>query len=82
MPFNMIQTTAAKNFLPEEFTLSELQRVLLTVWDDPRLRRIFFIRRLQSLRSLRRFWMRRGILKRQAAIHSDPHSSIGSMILK
>lgn len=34
---DMIQTTVAKNFLPGEFTLSELQRVLLTVGDDPRI---------------------------------------------
>ncbi|TRZ38982.1 NUDIX hydrolase [Niallia circulans] len=34
---DMITTTAAKNFLPKEFTLSELQRVLLTVGDDPRI---------------------------------------------
>lgn len=33
----MIQSTVAKNFLPKEFTLSELQRVLLTVGDDPRI---------------------------------------------
>ncbi len=34
---DMVQTTVAKNFLPQEFTLSELQRVLLTVEDDPRI---------------------------------------------
>ncbi|KOY83741.1 NUDIX hydrolase [Lysinibacillus macroides] len=34
---DMIQTTVAKNFLPSEFTLSELQRVLLTVGKDPRI---------------------------------------------
>lgn len=34
---DMIQTTVAKNFLPQEFTLSELQRVLLTVGEDPRI---------------------------------------------
>jgi 8-oxo-dGTP diphosphatase len=34
---DMIQTTIAKNFLPAEFTLSELQRVLLTVGEDPRI---------------------------------------------
>ncbi|WP_083711651.1 NUDIX domain-containing protein [Domibacillus epiphyticus] len=33
----MIRTTTAKNFLPEEFTLSELQRVLLTVTNDPKI---------------------------------------------
>ncbi|AZB44772.1 NUDIX domain-containing protein [Bacillus sp. FJAT-42376] len=31
---DLLQTTAAKNFLPEEFTYSELQAVLLTVTDD------------------------------------------------
>lgn len=34
---DMVQTTVAKNFLPQEFTLSELQRVLLTVEEDPRI---------------------------------------------
>ena len=34
---DMIQTTVAKNFLPQEFTLSELQRVLLTVGEDSRI---------------------------------------------
>lgn len=33
----MLRTTLAKNFLPKEFTLSELQRVLLTVTDDPKI---------------------------------------------
>lgn len=33
----MLTTTIARNFLPKEFTLSELQRVLLTVGDDPRI---------------------------------------------
>ncbi|MFC7391978.1 NUDIX domain-containing protein [Scopulibacillus cellulosilyticus] len=32
---DLLQTTAAKNFLPEYFTYSELQAVLLTVSDDP-----------------------------------------------
>src|SRR5690606_41469739 len=30
----LLETTAAKEFLPEEFTYSELQAVLLTVTDD------------------------------------------------
>ncbi|SFB11663.1 MULTISPECIES: NUDIX domain-containing protein [unclassified Bacillus (in: firmicutes)] len=34
---DMVQTTLAKNFLPEEFTLSELQRVLLTVGEDSKI---------------------------------------------
>ncbi|WP_230130966.1 NUDIX domain-containing protein [Bacillus sp. CECT 9360] len=33
----MVQTTIARNFLPEEFTLSELQRVLLTVGKDSKI---------------------------------------------
>jgi 8-oxo-dGTP diphosphatase len=33
----MVQTTIARNFLPEEFTLSELQRVLLTIGKDPKI---------------------------------------------
>ncbi|MBM7645460.1 ADP-ribose pyrophosphatase YjhB (NUDIX family) [Scopulibacillus daqui] len=32
---DLLQTTAAKNFLPELFTYSELQAVLLTVSNDP-----------------------------------------------
>ncbi|MGG3449399.1 NUDIX domain-containing protein [Domibacillus aminovorans] len=42
----MIRTTTAKNFLPEEFTLSELQRVLLTVTNDPKIASdpVFFTR--------------------------------------
>lgn len=34
---DMIQTTVAKNFLPEEFTLSELQNVLMTVVRDSKI---------------------------------------------
>lgn len=32
---DMLHTTIAKNFLPKEFTYSELQAVLLTITDDP-----------------------------------------------
>ncbi|OYD55942.1 ADP-ribose pyrophosphatase, partial [Fictibacillus aquaticus] len=32
---DLLQTTAAKNFLPKHFTYSELQAVLKTVTDDP-----------------------------------------------
>jgi 8-oxo-dGTP diphosphatase len=32
---DMLHTTIAKNFLPKEFTYSELQAVLLTMTDDP-----------------------------------------------
>ena len=32
---DLLQTTVAKNFLPEHFTYSELQAVLLTVTNDP-----------------------------------------------
>jgi 8-oxo-dGTP diphosphatase len=35
---DMALTTLAKNFLPKEFVLSELQRVLLTVMNDPWIR--------------------------------------------
>ncbi|OZM57003.1 ADP-ribose pyrophosphatase [Lottiidibacillus patelloidae] len=35
---DMALTTLARNFLPEEFVLSELQRVLLTVLNDPWIR--------------------------------------------
>jgi 8-oxo-dGTP diphosphatase len=38
MKKEMMQTTIAQNFLPEEFTLSELQRVLLTVREDAKIR--------------------------------------------
>ncbi|WP_046181134.1 NUDIX domain-containing protein [Domibacillus tundrae] len=34
---DMLRTTMAKNFLPAEFTLSELQRVLLTVTNDAKI---------------------------------------------
>ena len=37
MKKEMVQTTIARKFLPEEFTLSELQRVLLTVMDDAKI---------------------------------------------
>ena len=33
----MMQTTIARNFLPNEFTISELQRVLLTVQNHPKI---------------------------------------------
>jgi 8-oxo-dGTP diphosphatase len=33
----MVQTTIAQKFLPDEFTLSELQRVLLTARDDAKI---------------------------------------------
>ncbi|MGC4378856.1 NUDIX hydrolase [Fictibacillus sp. Mic-4] len=41
---DMVQTTIAKGFLPEEFTLSELRDVLLTVSDEPYIKEksIFF----------------------------------------
>lgn len=41
---DLIETKVAKNFLPEEFTLSELQSVLLTVTDNPRIatKSVFF----------------------------------------
>ncbi|MFC0271339.1 NUDIX domain-containing protein [Metabacillus herbersteinensis] len=32
---DLLQTTVAKNFLPEQFTYSELQAVLLTITDNP-----------------------------------------------
>jgi|GEM_PF-268835 len=35
---DMLLTTLARNFLPQEFVLSELQGVLLTVTDDPAIR--------------------------------------------
>ncbi|GGE34026.1 ADP-ribose pyrophosphatase [Pullulanibacillus camelliae] len=43
---DMVQTTIAQNFLPEEFTLSELQSVLLTVTDSHKIKidSIFFKR--------------------------------------
>lgn len=43
---DMLRTTLAKNFLPKEFTLSELQRVLLTVTDDAKIASdpVFFAR--------------------------------------
>ncbi|MDL4839834.1 NUDIX domain-containing protein [Aquibacillus rhizosphaerae] len=43
---DMVQSTVAKNFLPDEFTLSELQRVLLTVTDGTKIATdsIFFAR--------------------------------------
>lgn len=34
---DMIESPVARNFLPKEFTISELQRVLLTVSDNPRI---------------------------------------------
>ncbi|WP_010096618.1 NUDIX domain-containing protein [Ornithinibacillus scapharcae] len=41
---DLIETKVAKNFLPEEFTLSELQSVLLTVSNNPRIttKSVFF----------------------------------------
>ena len=34
----MMQTTIARRFLPNEFTISELQRVLLTVQSHPKIK--------------------------------------------
>lgn len=46
----MLQTTAAKNFLPEEFTYSELQAVLATVTSDPAiLNEQAFARKIKTL---------------------------------
>nr|WP_249292006.1 NUDIX domain-containing protein [Metabacillus flavus] len=47
---DLLQTTAAKNFLPEEFTYSELQAVLLTVTDDPAIKsEQSFARKIKTL---------------------------------
>lgn len=42
--WDMLNSTIARNFLPKEFTLSELQRVLMTVSDHPRItnKSVFF----------------------------------------
>lgn len=46
----MLQTTAAQNFLPSEFTYSELQAVLSTVTDDPAiLNEQSFARKIKTL---------------------------------
>lgn len=46
----MMETTIAKEFLPEEFTYSELQAVLLTVTDDPAIALdAAFARKIKSL---------------------------------
>lgn len=46
----MMETTIAKEFLPEEFTYSELQAVLLTVTDDPAIALdASFARKIKSL---------------------------------
>ena len=47
---DILQTTVAKNFLPEHFTYSELQAVLLTVTDDPAIKSdAAFSRKIKSL---------------------------------
>jgi 8-oxo-dGTP diphosphatase len=47
---DLLQTTVAKNFLPEHFTYSELQAVLLTVTDDPAIKSdSAFARKIKSL---------------------------------
>ncbi|MTH54656.1 NUDIX domain-containing protein [Bacillus mangrovi] len=47
---DLLQTTAAKNFLPSEFTYSELQAVLLTVTDDPAIKsEQAFARKIKTL---------------------------------
>lgn len=47
---DLLQTTVAKEFLPETFTFSELQAVLLTVTDDPAIAsNQAFIRKIKSL---------------------------------
>jgi 8-oxo-dGTP diphosphatase len=47
---DLLQTTVAKNFLPEHFTYSELQAVLLTVTDDPAIKSdAAFARKIKSL---------------------------------
>ncbi|MCD7035820.1 NUDIX domain-containing protein [Metabacillus sp. GX 13764] len=47
---DLLQTTAAKNFLPEEFTYSELQALLLTITDDPAIKSSqAFARKIKSL---------------------------------
>ncbi|GIO23509.1 NUDIX domain-containing protein [Oceanobacillus sp. J11TS1] len=42
--WDMLHSTVARNFLPKEFTLSELQRVLMTVSNHPRItnKSVFF----------------------------------------
>lgn len=50
----LLQTTAAKEFLPEEFTYSELQAVLLTVTDDSAIALdAAFARKIKSLPFIR-----------------------------
>lgn len=47
---DLLQTTVAKEFLPNTFTFSELQAVLLTVTDDPAIAsNQAFIRKIKSL---------------------------------
>ncbi|WP_227001901.1 NUDIX domain-containing protein [Virgibacillus necropolis] len=62
---DLIETTIAKNFLPEAFTLSELQRVLLTVSDNPRItsKSVFFAK-VPKLPFVEKVYDREGNLKK------------------
>ena len=79
----MIQTTVAKNFLPQEFTLSELQRVLLTVGEDPRISNdsVFFTK-APKLPFIEKHWMKKENRRKQKEIRSGLPSSIHLMISK
>lgn len=71
----MVQTTIAQKFLPEEFTLSELQRVLLTVRDDAKISAdSLFLQKPQSSRSWRKYWMKRAYRRKLNVIHFGLHN--------
>jgi ADP-ribose pyrophosphatase YjhB (NUDIX family) len=61
----MVETTIARNFLPEEFTLSELQRVLQTVTNSPKIRNssVFFAK-VPKLDFIDKVYDREGSLKK------------------
>ncbi|MFA1818832.1 NUDIX domain-containing protein [Virgibacillus oceani] len=62
---DMVETTIARNFLPEEFTLSELQRVLQTVTNTPKIRNnsVFFAK-VPKLDFIDKVYDRKGNLKK------------------
>ena len=72
-----MQTTVARKFLPNEFTISELQRVLLSVQSHPKISAdSLFFTKAPKLPFLEKVLDENGQPKRRVEIHIDPSNCI------